>query len=157
MRTELVEKLKDKLVFFDFDGTLSEFRFYDKVGPEEMTGEFLYNLAFGKIYDNVRPLNTMQEVVSKLNPEKIYILGAITLNSEIEEKKAWLNKNYPSIKEENMIFVDSTKTKLEILEAYKKKFNLEYKDIVFVDDMHATIMKAEEMGFIAYHPSSFVD
>lgn len=157
MRTEFIGSLKKKLVFFDFDGTLSEFRFNNKVGPEEMTGGLIYNLAFNKIYDNVRPLATMQAVVNELDPERVYILGAITLSSEIEEKKVWLAKNYPSIKKENMIFVNNADTKLEILEAYRKKLNLDYSDIVFVDDMHTTIMRAEELGFIAYHPSSFVD
>lgn len=56
-----------------------------------------------------------------------------------------------------MIFVNNADTKLEILEAYRKKLNLDYSDIVFVDDMHTTIMRAEELGFTAYHPSSFVD
>ncbi len=157
MRKEAIESLKGKLVFFDFDGTLSEYRFLNRVGPEELTGEFLYKLAFERIYDTIRPLATMQEVVKMLDPEKVYILGAITLNTEIEEKYKWLEKYYPSIKRENMIFVNNTTTKLGMLEAYRQKFNLDYKDIIFVDDMHSTIQSAEEMGFIAYHPSTFVD
>lgn len=157
MRKEAVESLKGKLVFFDFDGTLSEYRFSGKVGPEELTGEFLYNLAFGRIYDNIRPLATMQEVVKNLDPENVYVLGAITLNSEIEEKYEWLAKNYPSIKKKNMIFVNNSETKLGMLEVYRKRYNLNYEDIAFIDDMHKTIQSAEEMGFIAYHPSTFVD
>lgn len=157
MRKEAIESLKGKLVFFDFDGTLSEYRFLNRVGPEELTGEFLYKLAFERIYDTIRPLATMQEVIKMLDPEKVYILGAITLNTEIEEKYKWLEKYYPSIKRENMIFVNNTETKLGMLEAYRQKFNLDYKDIIFVDDMHSTIQRAEEMGFIAYHPSTFVD
>lgn len=157
MRKEEVESLKGKLVFFDFDGTLSEYRFLNKVGPEELTGEFLYKLAFERIYDTIRPLSTMQEVVKMLDPEKVYILGAITLNTEIEEKQEWLRKYYPSIKKENMIFVNNSETKLEMLEAYRQKLNLDYKDIAFIDDKHSTIQSAEKMGFIAYHPSTFVD
>ena len=92
-----------------------------------------------------------------LDPEKVYILGAITLNTEIEEKQEWLRKYYPSIKKENMIFVNNSETKLEMLEAYRQKLNLDYKDIAFIDDKHSTIQSAEKMGFIAYHPSTFVD
>lgn len=157
MRTELVESLKGKLVFLDLDGTLAEFRFSDMIAPEKITGDFLYALAFNKIYDNVRPLATMQEVVKQLNPDKIYILGAITLNSEIDEKYAWLAKYYPSIKKENIIFVNNAEIKIEMLEVYKRKFNLDYKDIVFIDDMHRTIQLAELRGFKSYHPTSFVD
>lgn len=157
MRTELVKSLKDKLVFFDFDGTLAEFRFYNKVGPENVEGKFLYKFAFDNLYESIRPLATMQEVVKNLNPDNVYILGAVVLNSEIEQKYKWLNKNYPSIKRENMIFVSNKDIKLDMLEAYRMKYNLEYKDIVFVDDAHYTIQKAEALGFTAYHPSSFVD
>lgn len=157
MRTELVESLKNKAVFFDLDGTLAEFRFLDMVGPENFSGDFLYEFAFGKIYDNVRPLATMQEVVKALDPDKVYVLGAITLNSEIEEKYVWIAKHYPSIKRENILFVNCAEMKVELLEAYKRKLNLEYQDMVFVDDMHKTIQLVEERGFRAYHPSSFVD
>lgn len=157
MRTELIEKLKGKLVFFDFDGTLSEFRFFDKVGPETVTGELLYKFSFENVYDNVRPLSVMQQTIANMNPENVYILGAITINHEIEEKYKWLVKYYPTIKKENIIFVNSADSKLGILEAYSKKFNMKSEDIVFVDDMHYTILKAEELGFTAYHPSSFID
>ena len=56
-----------------------------------------------------------------------------------------------------MIFVNSSSAKLQILEAYREKMNLKKKDIVLVDDYIPTIQKAEELGFIAYHPSSFID
>lgn len=157
MRTELVESLKNKAVFFDLDGTLAEFRFLDMVGPENFSGDFLYEFAFGKIYDNVRPLATMQEVVKELDSDKVYVLGAITLNSEIEEKYVWLAKHYPSIKRENILFVNCAEMKVELLESYRRKLNLEYQDMVFVDDMHKTIQVVEERGFRAYHPSSFID
>ena len=157
MRTELVENLKSKTVFFDLDGTLAEFRFLDMVGPENFSGDFLYEFAFGKLYDNVRPLATMQEVVKQLNPDKVYVLGAITLNSEIEEKYVWLEKHFPSIKRENILFVNCAEMKVELLEVYRRKLNLEYQDIVLVDDLHKTIQLAEGRGFRAYHPTSFVD
>lgn len=157
MRTEMLKELEDKLVFFDFDGTLSEYRFGGQVGPIEFTQEVMYNQLFNKIYDNIRPLKTMQEYVENLDTNKVYILGAIAINTEINEKYEWLSKYYPSIKKENMIFVNSSSAKLQILEAYREKMNLKEEDIVLVDDYIPTIQKAEELGFIAYHPSSFID
>ena len=38
------------------------------------------------MFVNNRPLKTMVKLVEKLNPEKVFVLGAITTNHEIEEK-----------------------------------------------------------------------
>ena len=154
----MLEKLKNKYVFLDIDGTLSEYRFNDHVsGQNDCGGQTHEELFFGDVFISNRPLKTMMNLVNELNPEKVYTLGAFITNHEIEEKHAWLKKYYPSIKKENIIFVSNSPLKVIALELYAKKLNIKKDDIVFVDDSHATIRAVEEAGFISYHITSFME
>ncbi len=49
-------------------------------------------------------LKTMQRVVENLDSNKIFVLGAITTNTEIDQKYKWLSEHYPNIKKENVFF-----------------------------------------------------
>lgn len=156
----MLEKLKEKYVFFDVDGTLSEYRFNDKLyGGErpELGCQSLQDLLFSNLFLNARPLKTMQNIISNLNPEKVFVLGTIVTNNEINQKYKWIEKNYPNIKKENIIFISSTMLKPEVIIEYAKKLNVDIKDTVFVDDRLDALRKAEELGIVAYHPSSFTE
>lgn len=153
----MLDKIKGKYVFFDLDGTLSEYRFNDHVsGRTERGGQTFEELFFGDVFVSNRPLKTMVELIKELDSDKVFILGAITTNHEIEEKYVWLEKYYPSIKRENIIFVAESSLKLIAIEQYAKKLNIKKGDVVFVDDKHATIREVEEAGYKAYHITSFM-
>lgn len=47
--------------------------------------------------------------------------------------------------------------KPEVMIEYSKKYKIDLKDIVFVDDRLDVLRKAEELGITAYHPSSFTE
>lgn len=154
----MLEKLKDKYVFFDVDGTLAEYRYNDHVsGGNDWGGQTWEELFFGNVFVNNRPLKTMVHLIEKLDANKIFVLGVITTNHEIDEKYEWFAKYYPSIKRENIIFVADSSLKLIALEQYAKKLNISKEDIVFIDDKHATIRQTEEAGFKSYHVTSFVE
>lgn len=156
----MIEKLKDKYVFFDVDGTLSEYRYNDRLyggGCSELGCQSLEDLLFNDLYYKARPLRTMQNIIKNLDSNKIFILGAITTNTEIEQKYKWLKEYYPNIKRENMFFICSTMLKPEVIIEYCKHYNLDIEDVAFVDDRIDVLRKAEEMGIKAYHPSSFTD
>ena len=156
----MVEKLKDKYVFFDVDGTLSEYRYKDRLyagGCSELGCQSLEDLLFNNLFYTARPLKTMQRVIEQLDGNKIFILGTITTNNEVEQKYLWLKENYPNIKKENIYFICSTMLKPEVIMQHCKHFNIDMKDVVFVDDRIDVLRKAEEMGINAYHPSSFTE
>lgn len=156
----MLEKLKDKYVFFDIDGTLSEYRYNDKLyagGCPEFGCQTLNDLLFSDLFLNARPLKNMQNIISKLNPKNIFILGTIVTNNEVEQKYKWLEKNYPNIKKENIIFITSTMLKPDVIIEYSKKFNIDIKEMIFVDDRLDVLRKAETLGITSYHPSSFVE
>lgn len=156
----MIEKLRDKYVFFDVDGTLSEYRYNDKLygrGCPELGCQSLEDLLFNDLYYNARPLKTMQRIINELDSNKIFILGAITTNTEINQKYRWLSKHYPSIKMENVFFICSTLLKPEVIIECCKHYEIDIKDVVFVDDRIDVLRKAESLGIKSYHPSSFTE
>lgn len=156
----MLKKLKEKYVFFDVDGTLSEYRFNDKLysgGCPELGCQSLEDLLFSNLFANARPLKNMQNIISQLNSDKVFVLGTIVTNNEINQKYKWLEKNYPNIKKENIIFISSTMMKPNVIIEYAKKLDINLQDTVFVDDRLDVLRKAEELGITAYHPSSFVE
>ena len=65
----MIEKLKDKYVFFDVDGTLSEYRYEDKLYDgrcPELGCQSLENLLFSDLFYKARPLKTMQNIINAL-------------------------------------------------------------------------------------------
>jgi len=156
----MLKKLKEKYVFFDVDGTLSEYRFNDKLysgGCPELGCQSLEDLLFSNLFANARPLKNMQNIISQLNSDKVFVLGTIVTNNEINQKYKWLEENYPNIKKENIIFISSTMMKPNVIIEYAKKLDINLQDTVFVDDRLDVLRKAEELGITAYHPSSFVE
>ena len=156
----MIENLKDKYVFFDVDGTLSEYRYKDRLyggGCSEFGCQSLEDLLFNDLFYKARPLKTMQRVIENLDSNKILILGAVITNTEIEQKYKWLSEYYPNVKRENVFFICSTLLKPEVIIEYCKHYNIDIKQTVFVDDRIDVLRKAEEMGITAYHPSSFTE
>ena len=113
----MIEKLKDKYVFFDVDGTLSEYRYNDSLYSGrnlEFGCQTLENLLFDDLFAKARPLKTMQNIVSKLDSDRVLILGTTVTNNEIEQKYSWLREHYPNIKRENIYFISSTMLKPDV-------------------------------------------
>ena len=149
--------LQDKTVFFDLDGTLSEYRYNNRVGGGNGFSQPWLELMFGDAYLRARPLSTMIKLTKSLNPDKVYILGAIKTINEINQKYEWLSTHYPHIKKEHIIFISGGANKVFAMEAFAEKHGLPHDEMVLIDDTHATIRQVEEAGFIGYHPTSFVE
>lgn len=156
----MLEKLKGKYVFFDIDGTLGEYRYNDKIYAgrcPEFGNQTLSDLLFSNLFYKARPLKTMQNIVSNLDANKVFILGAVTTNNEIDQKYIWLKENYPSIKRENIYFINSTILKPDVILEWCNHYSIDKNDVVFVDDRLDVLRKAEELGITSYHPSSFME
>lgn len=140
----IIDDLKDKYIFWDLDGTLSEYRFNNHVnGKSGLGGQSLKELLFEDVFIDNRPLKTMIEFIKQFDSNKQYILGAICTNYEMEQKYKWLKLHYPFIKRSHIIFVCSSDLKVHVLEEYRQRLKLDYSDIVFVDDKHKTIQDDE--------------
>ena len=74
----MLEKLKGKYIFFDVDGTLGEYRYNDKIYAgrcPEFGNQTLSDLLFSDLFYRARPLKTMQNIISNLDANKVFISG----------------------------------------------------------------------------------
>ena len=62
--------------FFDVDGTLSEYRYKDRLyegGCSELGCQSLEDLLFNDLFYKVRSLKTMQRVIENLDSNKVQL------------------------------------------------------------------------------------
>ncbi len=93
-----ISSLCSHVAFFDLDGTLGEMRFADNKCleyPEDPNRNY---------YETIRPIYTMQNIVKRLDPERVFVLSHVSGEKEAGQKRVWLAKYYPTILPENILF-----------------------------------------------------
>lgn len=143
---EFLKELKDKIVVFDFDGTMTHF-YYDipnhRLLPCRDDEVYEYSKTHN-IYENARMLATMQYVFANLPIHNVYVLTR-TETTLIEKKNDAILNNF-NVLPENIYHVQEAHKKLDVLKAIHEKHNA---DIIFVEDTFKTILNAEEaMDFV---------
>lgn len=68
-----------------------------------------------------------------------------------------LMEHYLNIRRENVFFICSTLLKPEVIIEYYKHYNIDIKQVAFVDDRIDVLRKAETLGIDSYHPSFFTE
>ena len=156
---ELLEDVENKLYVFDWDGTLTEFKYGGKrllPCPDHQVAD--YSAKGNNIYKDARVLECMKYLISKLPENQVYILTR-TETTLIEMKEECIFKHYPFLQnlEGHVIHVQDSNNKLNVIE---KLHNATGKEVVFVEDTFKTILNAEEMIPNCmgedYHISSFL-
>lgn len=156
---EICEKNNKVALFIDMDGTIAEYTvFDDNYITTETRGVFI----------NSKPLNIVIENLGKLSKIKnldLYILSLSRSKIIIEEKKKWLKKYAPFIKEENYIILCREKGEYnsenkEVVKSEKMKEKLNnYDFVILVDDEHKILRRAKkelkDRGAV-FHPSSVI-
>ena len=140
-------KLEDKCNEIVFDGITDRF---GKVKISICNNE-VYKLV---IYSNLSIIKI--PLIARKN--KLYCIN-ISDNKRKEHFVTFLlkDKYYPNIKIENIIFISNTMLKPDVILAYCKHYNINIKDVVFVDDRIDALRKAESLGITSHHPSSFME
>ena len=141
---EICKKNNKVALFVDMDGTIAEYQIFpNDYITVETSGLFL----------NAKPLFSVIEVLEKLSKIEnldIYILSLSRSKIIVEEKKIWLKKYVPFIKEENYIILcreigDYNYENRVHIKSDKMKEKLDkYDFLVFLDDEHNILRKAQE-------------
>ena len=141
---EICKSNKNVALFVDMDGTIAEYRIFAKdYITVETSGLFL----------NSKPLFSVIEVIKKLSEIEnldIYILSLSRSKIIVEEKKIWLKKYVPFIKEENYIILCrengeyNYENRIHIKSDKMKEKLDKYDFLVFLDDEHNILRKAQE-------------
>lgn len=177
-------KLRNKYVYIDIDGTLAEYRFNNHLSAKDGTGngQSMSEIE-NHVFLNSRPLKTMNKLLAKSKSKGIWICGAIVSPIELEDKIKWLNKYYSNIDlsgyfwfvtdeywgsfleyfnctgdydivTKRGIIIKGTKN---IMWNWIVKHNMcKLEDTIFIDDVLQYLRFAEEKGVSAYHISSFM-
>ena len=150
---------EDSVLVFDVDGVLAPYEY----------GEYNHNacrddvyeeyMKTHNIYDGLRPLKTIQNVLEEHNNPKRVFTCSVAAPYEVEAKKSFVLKNY-DIPEENIIFVESKKEKLSVLHKIHDEYfpDLDPKMVVMIEDTTATLTQIQENSeFSTMHVSSLLD
>jgi 5'(3')-deoxyribonucleotidase len=156
--SEKVVDFQNKIVIFDIDGTLCEFKYTKKDSTkllpcrDDQLSEYLKSYD---MYDNAEPIRIMQYIIRQCDPESIYTLSTSTEPAKIQ-KNAWLRKYYPYIKKDHIFYTANDSEKLDVI----RKLMLDYpnKQIVFVEDTARTLLNVQEKypQILVQHTSSFI-
>lgn len=153
----LMELCEGRIVVFDFDGALTEFKYAeDRLLPcrDDETNEYFETDNF---YVNCNISKTLQFVINTLFPngsDDIYILSSSAPNT-IPAKMEIINREFPAFKNENVYIVGTAEEKMRVLPKLYGKHN---KEILFIEDTAKNLLNAEEaFGFVrGYHISSLI-
>ena len=132
-----------KYLFIDYEGTLSQ----SPVGSGENGKVILQDLLFGDVYSSCKPVKKVKDFLKDKSDCEIYVIGVIDTYNEIQHKIQWLKKYYPLIKIKNCIFISGDHKKVDVLNEFVKKNNLNIDQITFIDDREKHLLPAIEQGY----------
>jgi 5'(3')-deoxyribonucleotidase len=106
------------IIYCDMDGVLADFdKVENAVERYKQEPQFFYNLE--PIADNV---NAIKELIAK--DYKVKILSKSPHENADNDKRKWLAKYLPEIKNENIIFARPHETKISFVSQLEKHFSL---------------------------------
>lgn len=141
---KICKENKKVALFVDMDGTIVEYEVFPEGYVTNETKE---------VFLNAQPLNVVIENLKKINEIEnidIYILSLSRSSIIVEEKKQWLKKYIPFIKEENYIILNKEKgdynsENREFIKSIKMKEKLnEYDFVILLDDEHKILRKTQK-------------
>lgn len=148
--------LKDKVVFWDIDGTLASYRFKGHIVEQHINPMNGYdNEVNNGIFLKRLPSKMMQRVISSSQARSNYVIGHYIYEKEKADKEQWLSKHYPKI--EKAVFVPRSESKASALIKYCKDRGILLADVVYVDDEVHSLAEADKFGIECWHISSFLD
>ena len=180
-RTSIGAKdLKNKYIFVDIDGTLSEYRFNDHVSAKDGTqnGQTIEEIEHN-IFLYSRPLKKIIKKITKAYRKGvggIWVIGAVISPIEVVDKITWLSKNCKGIEfncRDWIVAPEYWDTFAEYFKFGSKETSyinkndfwewgikhnfFDLKNTVFIDDVLPYLKYAEEIGIKSYHISSMYD
>lgn len=141
---EICKKHKKVALFVDMDGTIVEYNVYPEGFVTNETKE---------VFLNANPLDVVIDSlksISEIENLDIYILSLSRSNIIVEEKKQWLKKIVPFIKEQNYIILnrengDYNSENREFIKSIKMKEKLsEYDYVMLLDDEHKILKRTQK-------------
>lgn len=154
---DLITLCHNKIVVFDFDGTMVEFKYAENTLLPCKDDDLNKYFEDHNFYKDAKMLKTMRFVIEVLFPidaSELYVLTVSQPNVIVPKTKR-LKELFPDVYNDNIFHVSNTNAKMQVLKDLHEKHG---KDIVFIEDTASTLLKAEEaFPFVrGYHISSLI-
>lgn len=153
----MVDLTNIKLVIFDFDDTLCIHPKHGYTEEDEIELELKVYRDIKSPWSEHAKNRHMQEFIDEC-VEKGMKMGMMSLVSSFkhgERKIHWIKEQY-GVNMENYS-VGNREDKIRLLKVLMLTFNLDFKQIMIIDDRSDTLNEAAENGFIAISPMQIVN
>lgn len=158
-RENMLMSLKSGISIWDFDGVLCTYRAEENL-THVTEKEYLRRFIGDKdIYGASWAPNTIKDIIRGLDRNNVYVLSDMAHTFELRKKTSFIKANYPSIKEDNILFARSEYKAIVIDEMYNQflhKYVSKKSDIIMIEDSLEVIGSIEELGYTCYHISMFL-
>lgn len=140
----------NKHIFIDMDGVIAAQSCLPIINGE-------IDFVNGEVHKWLKPVKPVIEKLTELSLKghELYILSATPNSFSSDEKQEWLDKHFP-IPKNRRFFVNQGKHKAEMLDNLRRKFKLDKKDVLLIDDFHDILYKVIGRGMNAMHISEFL-
>ena len=148
--TEVYDYFTNKHIFIDMDGVIAAQSTLPIVNGE-------IDFVNGEIHRWQKPVTPVIEMLNelKLMGYDLYILSATANSTAYDEKQEWLDENF-NLPRDRRFFVNQGRHKAEMLGNLRRKFKLEHRDVLLIDDVHTTLYDVKKRGMNSMHPSEFL-
>ncbi len=152
-----------RLAIFDFDDTLAYHlnrNYMDMFTPENapvfLAGTYTKPENY---FDEIEPCKApeeLQKLVEEMRRQgaKLYCLSGMWTSLHLKAKGSFVWKHYGEDVE--MVAARDQQTKVLVVNVLKRVYDLDYSEILFVDDMEQNIEMMKELGVTAIHLNDIV-
>lgn len=159
--SKIKELLKDKnsVLVFDVDGVLAllEFGEYNHYYASDEDWDKFVN-EDNNLYTEDKVSKKMQDFLSDIDKERVYVITAIGVNKEGEYKKKFVEKYY-GINPSNVYYVDRNNDKVSKLNKIRNKYpKINDYQLIMIDDTSDVLTEIQNnTNYSTAHISSFLD
>lgn len=156
----VIDVCKNGAVAFDLDGVLCEYKYSKKScngvlpcpNDDTLVEDYFSRYDVYAMY--ARPIKTMQRLIANLPNEKVFVISKSRI-CQHKQKLNFLKNNYPTIKTENIFFVNDYADKVTLLKNIASTNDF----IAFVEDVPENIIMAEDSikNLVGIHISAFIE
>lgn len=144
--TPELEYLKDKIVIFDIDGTLTRYDFNDS-WKAFLPNDWIKLNVQTNPYKKVKKTHIFDEIIAELG-DNAWALTAALSSSELRNKIEVIPELYPTMRPDHILFVSETKYKIPYIEGLIENNILQPinqdKGVVLVDDKDELVIEMKQ-------------
>ena len=141
--------LPKKNVYYTFELPINKFDFSTlniKIVPDH---DWAKMNMLEDAYKYVQKTNIFDELINTKNPMELFVLSATLTSFEQANKLSFLEREYPNIRRDNVMFVGETKFKIDILQGLREILDntgKSHMDLVIIEDSMSVLLDVTKLN-----------